>query len=105
MTSASLPPHDPRRRPARPDGRGSILAEALLLAKTRLAIKALREKTGLGFEQARDAVEGHARPFDGGSEGLSPGEVPRRAGLGRAVLVVLLLIGLGYLWLRFRGQG
>ncbi|HEX2543189.1 MAG TPA: hypothetical protein VHM00_19160 [Caldimonas sp.] len=93
-----IPPQEPPRRAKRPDRRGTLLADALRAGRTREAIRALREKTGLGFEQARDAVEGSHRSDP--HSGLSPGEVPRRTGWGRTVVVLLLLLALAYFWLR-----
>ena len=57
----------------------------------REAVKALRDATGLGFEQARDAIEGRDRPKALSTRSdLAPGEVPRRDGLARAVVILLL---------------
>ena len=103
MAVAPLPPQDPHRRGARSDGPVGFISEALRKGRTRDAVKALREKTGLGQEQARDAVEGTGRHRDESRGDLSPGEVPRRSGLGWAVLFLLLLAVLGYSWLRGRG--
>ena len=99
MAVAPLPPQDPRRPGARSDGPVGFIPEALREGRTRDAIKALREKTGMGQDQARDAIEGTARHRDDSRSDLSPGEVPRRGGLGWAVLFLALLAALGYSWL------
>jgi hypothetical protein len=99
LAVAPLPPQDPHRRGGRSDGPVGFISEALRKGRTRDAIKALREKTGLGQEQARDAVEGMGRHRIDPLSDLSPGEVPRRGGFGWVVLFLLLLAALGYAWL------
>lgn len=88
-----------RRKPRSDDGPVGFIPEALRQGRTREAVKALREQTGMGQDQARDAVEGTGRHRDAGDTGLSPGEVPRRSGFGWTVLLLLLLAAIGYAWL------
>ncbi|MDP3701140.1 MAG: ribosomal protein L7/L12 [Hylemonella sp.] len=62
------------------------------------AIKLVREATGLGLKEAKDAVEaaasGAATSVHGATCHLAPGEVPRSrlSGLGIALLVGLVLV-------------
>ena len=93
--------NDPRRRPARPDRRGSILAEALRRGRRARRSGPCARRPGLGFAQAKDAIEGRPRAMR--RSDLSPGEVPRRSGLARAVIVLLLLAALAYV--SFGGKG
>jgi hypothetical protein len=97
MSTAPLPPNDPRPRTARSQAVG-FLADALRKGQARQAVRALREQTGLGLDQARDAIEGTGRHRDAARSDLSPGEVPRRTGWGRAVLFLLLLAALAWRW-------
>lgn len=86
--------HAPRPGVAVQPVRASVtgfLADALRQGSAREAVKALREKTGLGFEQAHDAVEAGDRPKPLPTRSdLAPGEVPRRDGLARAFVILLL---------------
>lgn len=60
------------------------------------AIRLLREHTGLGLKEAKDAVDAW-----GGASAprLSPGEQPRSSGAGWWVLGLVLLAALGYAFL------
>ncbi len=98
MSSAPRPP-DRNRQTQRPGTGASFIADALRKGRVRQAVQTLRDQTGLGLEQARDAVEGTGRHRTDAENGLSPGEVPRRSsGAWLALLVVVLL--LGWVWLR-----
>ena len=99
----ALPPQDRSRNAQRPAAGASFLAEALRKGRARQAVQTLREQTGLGLEQARDAIEGTGRHATDAENGLSPGEVPRRRGWGWAVLFLILLVVLGGAWLRRAG--
>lgn len=63
------------------------------------AIRLLREATGMGLKEAKQAVE--ALPFEGSGpqQSLGPGEVPRpRWGRWLGLLVVLVVMALAYGW-------
>ena len=100
MSPAPLPPQDRNRQAQRPGAGVSFVADALRKGRARQAVQALREQTGLGFEQARDAIEGTGRHRAEAESGLSPGEVPRRGPWAWAVLFLVLLAALGYSLLR-----
>jgi len=77
--------------------------EALRHGNKLEAIRLVREATGLGLKEAKDAVEAHQQtmvPTVEGlmpRDGLSPGEVPRSG--GRLWLwLILLAIGAGVVW-------
>lgn len=89
-----------RKRPARPGTGASFVADALRKGRARQAVQTLREQTGLGLEQARDAVEGTGRHRPDAESGLSPGEVPRRSSSAWVVLLIVVLVVLGWVWLR-----
>ncbi len=60
------------------------------------AIKRLRNATGLGLKEAKEAVEACEASADASrvkAAGLAPGEVPKTSGAGRW-LVALVLMGL-----------
>lgn len=79
------------------------IAEALRHGHKIEAIRLLREHTGLGLKEAKEAIEAHAQTMlptvDGLSprNGLSPGEVPRSSGLGWWLLIAMV-IGAGVAW-------
>ncbi|MEO8081282.1 MAG: hypothetical protein ABI641_12175 [Caldimonas sp.] len=65
------------------------------------AIRRLRDQTGMGLKEAKDAIE--ARSSASGGHGLSPGEVPR--GGGGALLFVAVLLALAWLGWRYLATG
>jgi hypothetical protein len=69
--------------------------EALRRGDKIAAIKHLREHTGLGLKEAKDAID--ASPE---TPRLSPGEVPRSHGLPWWLVALLLLGGAAYLFSR-----
>ena len=83
--------------------------EAIERGDALAAIKLLRKRTGAGLKEAKDVVErsldrGRASPPSAapsqhlGRPGtrLSPGEVPRSAGLGRWLLVAAIVAAVVY---------
>jgi len=85
-------------------GRAPVsVAEALAAGNQAEAVRMMRELTGLGLHEAKEAVESMLPASKRKlrivpSDGLSPGEVPRSAGVGRwLTLAVLGLLGLYYL--------
>ena len=72
--------------------------EALESGNKIEAIKRMREASGVGLKQAKDAVEEHRRPLKTSPadlKGYSPGEVPRTQNFGWviAVAVIAFLVG------------
>jgi ribosomal protein L7/L12 len=66
------------------------------------AIKLLREQTGLGLKEAKEAVEGYQGKADAAAGQRSPGEVPRSGRFAWvAALVVIALVA--YYFLRRSG--
>jgi hypothetical protein len=63
------------------------------------AIRLLREATGMGLRDAKQAVETLA-PDGAPGQSLGPGELPRRPWVGWLVLVALAAAALAYGWLR-----
>ncbi|SRR5258706_10639671 len=82
---------------ASPAGRlPPAVTEALRRGNKIEAIKVLREQTGLGLKEAKDAVEkshgtGHAVP------GLSPGEIPR-SGKVTGFIVAMAVTAAAIIW-------
>jgi ribosomal protein L7/L12 len=62
------------------------------------AIRLLREATGMGLKEARQAVEGLASEVSAAEHGLGPGEQPRARWAWAVAWAALLLAGLGYAW-------
>lgn len=73
--------------------------EALRRGNKIEAIRLVRQHTGLGLKEAKDAVEAHERTMvptvEGLSprDGLSPGEVPRTSGIVWWLLIVAVIAG------------
>lgn len=66
------------------------------------AIRLLREHSGLGLKEAKDAIEASPLSMVAGSGGLSPGEVPRtRDSLWPVVIAVIAVVA----WWVWRRQG
>ncbi len=77
-------------RPVPPE----VLA-ALRRGKPLEAMQLLRESSGLGFKEAKDAIDGHASLAKPGN--LSPGEVPRSpSAAGWVVAAMIAAAGLYY---------
>ena len=55
------------------------------------AIKLLRSETGLGLKEAKDAIERSPHDLRAIATLPSPGEVPRSSGVGRWLLVVVVV--------------
>jgi hypothetical protein len=93
--------------------------EAIDRGDALAAIKLLRKRTGAGLKDAKDVIErslqrervpppSAAPPQRLGRPGprLSPGEVPRSAGLGRWLLVAAIVAAVVYfVWVRSPGVG
>jgi ribosomal protein L7/L12 len=78
---AALKPNQAHRQPGQPDvkSRGTVpptVADALKQGNKLEAIRRLREQTGMGLKEAKDAVELQAHVHQGTPGGLSPGQVP-----------------------------
>lgn len=84
--------------------------EALRQGHKIEAIRIVREHTGMGLKEAKDAVESHEQTMvptvEGLSprNGLSPGEVPRTSGMGSWLLILLVIIAAVVYYL-FRNPG
>jgi ribosomal protein L7/L12 len=73
--------------PAQPAALPPAVAQALAKGSKIEAIKLLREQTGMGLKEAKDAVESSGKWREPMAEG-SPGEVPRsNSGLWLAVII------------------
>ena len=87
----NTPPRRPGQRSEAPAFRNPLppqVVDALQRGEKIEAIKLMRQLSGLGLVQAKDAVEASAHALGAGSgDGLSPGEVPRT---GRYVWAVVL---------------
>ncbi len=92
-TGASKPMAAPMSAPVFSTGLPVLVIEALQRGEKIQAVRLMREITGVGLKEAKDAVE--ASPHAAARGGLSPGEVPRTGrlvwGVIAAVLVVLAL--------------
>lgn len=77
--------------------------EALQRGDKIEAIRLLREQTGFGLKEAKDAVDdSEAAPYSGSSD-LAPGEVPR-SGKSYSWVVILIVIAVAaYFFLRNGG--
>lgn len=64
------------------------------------AIALMRQQTGLGLREAKEAVDAMEQRFGIVPDGLSPGEVPR-AGAGTWTLVILILVAAAVAWYFF----
>ncbi|WP_088280686.1 ribosomal protein L7/L12 [Ideonella sp. A 288] len=102
--AAALPTASATVRPALHTGVGFPPAVVTALAHGHKleAIRLLREHSGLGLKEAKDAIEASPLSMVAGSGGLSPGEVPRSRDsvwpLVAAVIAVLV-------WWFWRRQG
>ena len=74
------------------------VAQAIQAGNTIEAIKLMREQTGMGLKEAKDAVDG-LRAQSQWSQGGSPGEVPRSSGAVWWV-VIAVAAGVAYYFLR-----
>ena len=93
------------------------VADALKKGNKIEAIRILREKTGLGLKEAKDAVDRlpadpieHTKTYDPPKQvqtlsrpGLAPGEVPHTSGGGRWLIIAAIVIGalIFYVYQRF----
>ena len=78
-----------------------LVIDALQRGEKIQAIRLMREITGVGLKEAKDAVD--ASPHAAERSGLSPGEVPRT---GRAIwgaVTAVLVVWLVYLAIRSPG--
>ncbi len=97
----ATPASKPLTGPVFSSGLPTSVVEALQRGEKIQAIRLMREITGVGLKEAKDAVD--ASPHTATRGGLSPGEVPRT---GRAVwtaLAVMLVAWLVYLAMRSAG--
>jgi ribosomal protein L7/L12 len=85
---------------AAPGSPPAAVAEALMQGNKLEAIHRLRESTGMGLKEAKDAVESFGKPPDLSPPQRSPGEVPTsRTGIW-LVVVLALAAALAYFLLR-----
>ncbi len=99
--AASAPIATPMAAPVFSTALPVLVIEALQRGEKLEAIRLMREITGVGLKEAKDAVD--ASPHAAARGGLSPGEVPR-AGRLVWILIIAAVIGLlGYLSTRSPG--
>ena len=93
------------------------VADALKKGNKIEAIRILREKTGLGMKEAKDAIDRfpvdtieHTKTYDSpkatqtlSRPGLAPGEEPRTSGGGQWLLIAAIIVGalIFYVYQRF----
>ncbi len=99
--SASRPMAAAMSAPVFSTGLPVRVIEALQRGEKIQAIRLMREITGVGFKEAKDAVE--ASPHAAARGGLSPGEVPRTGRLVWSVIAAALVVLA--LFLALRGPG
>ena len=83
--------------PAPPETLPPSVVAALKQGDKVGAIKLLRAHAGLGLKEAKDAIERSPERLDAAASRLSPGEVPRAAGLGRWLLIVAIVVAVLYI--------
>ncbi len=88
FTSQALPP---------------LVVDAVHGGRTIEAIRLLREHSGLGLKEAKDAVDRYAEQHRAAFGPLSPGEVPQSSTRIWLVVIVLALLWLAWRWLQSRG--
>lgn len=74
--------------------------EALNRGNKIEAIRLLRELTGLGLKEAKDAVETAHRDPDTMNEMLAPGEIPKTSNLVWPLAGLAVVVLIGYCFLR-----
>ena len=93
-------PASPEGKRFTPDALPTEAQQALRHGNKIDAIRIVREKTGLGLKEAKDAVDAFERAHPNLRGGLSPGEVPpEKAGYG---ILVLAAIAAFLAWWFFR---
>lgn len=76
------------------------VVEALKNGSKLQAIALLRQQTGLGLKEAKEAVEHHERGVGAVLGGLSPGQVGSAGGTAWSWIVVALIAGAIYFYFR-----
>ncbi len=87
FTSQALPP---------------LVVDAIHGGRTIEAIRLMREHSGLGLKESKDAVDRYAEQHRAAFGPLSPGEMPRSGMRVWMVVVAVALLWLAWRWLRFR---
>lgn len=98
---AGKPMAAPMSAPVFSTGLPVLVIEAMQRGEKIHAIRLMREITGVGLKEAKDAVE--ASPHAAARGGLSPGEVPRTGRLVWGVIAALLVVLALFLSLRSPG--
>ncbi|MEO7055945.1 MAG: ribosomal protein L7/L12 [Caldimonas sp.] len=98
---AGKPLAAPMSAPVFSTGLPVLVIEALQRGEKLQAIRLMREITGVGLKEAKDAVE--ASPHAAARGGLSPGEVPRTGRLVWGVIAAVLVAVAVFLSLRSPG--
>ena len=98
---ASPPAAKPLAGPVFSSGLPPPVVDALQRGEKIQAIRLMREITGVGLKEAKDAVD--ASPYAATRSGLSPGEVPRTGRAIWAVIAAMLVAWLVYLAMRSPG--
>jgi len=89
--------------PAAPvDSLPAPVRDALSKGNKIEAIRLLREQTGLGLKEAKDAVEAFEDAQPATADGLAPGEVSRSGSRAWPMVLLILVIVAGYY---FFGRG
>lgn len=102
--------HDAQARRPAPDhepmfsntGLPPIVVDAVHGGRKIEAIRLMREHSGLGLKEAKDAVDRYAEQHRAAFGPLSPGEMPRSGSRIWLVVVVLALAWFAWRWLSFR---
>lgn len=77
----------------------ATVTDALRRGNKIEAIKLMREHTGLGMKEAKDAVDALETTVSGTLSTLSPGEVPRNGGIFMWVIIAAAIAAAAYFFL------